>query len=190
MSFASKFCNLLSDKSYSKLKIEDPLTVVKFIPMSQTPSSFPSLGYPKKFNPNYFHNIQGLICQLKDKILNVDLFQMLRENVDHGSSMTILVKTLINSQESATNASLIVFLVEFVPLLEPIWQLLFDKEHLAEELKERRELRQYHFDAYITVKLETLSFKFQSQEADGMMQSKADAAIEHHERVVTLEKLI
>jgi len=132
MSFASNFCNLLSDKSYSKLKTEDPLTLLKFIAMTQTPSSFPSLGYPKKFNLNYFHSTQeDLIKQLRDKILNVDLFQMLRKNIKYSSSLIILVKTLINSQESTANASLLVFLVEFVPLLEQISQLLLDKRHPA-----------------------------------------------------------
>jgi len=165
--------------------------VLKFIAMSQTHSFFPSLGYPKKFNLNYFHSAQeDLIRQLRDKILNVDLFQMLRKNIDHSSSLIILVKTLNNSQESAANASLLVFLVEFVPLLEQISQLLLDKRHLVEELKERRGLQQHNFDEYVTLKLESLSFNLQVHEANGMMRSKAYKAIEHQERVVTLGKLI
>jgi len=61
------------------LKNEDPLTVLEFIVMSQTPTSLPSLGDPKKFNPNYVHSAhENLLKQLKYKILNVELFQMLR----------------------------------------------------------------------------------------------------------------
>jgi len=111
------------------------------------------------FNPTYFHTAQeNLLKQLKDKILNVDLFQVLQEDIHRSSSLIILVKTLLNSLESAANTSLLVFLVECVPLLEQISQLFFDKQHLVEELKERWRLRQHHFDEYITTKLESLSF--------------------------------
>jgi hypothetical protein len=75
---------------------------------------------------------------------------VLQEDTQHSSSLIILVKTLLNSLESAANASLLAFLVEFTPILKQISQLLFDKKHLAEELKEQRELRQHHFDVYIT----------------------------------------
>jgi hypothetical protein len=118
MDCASKYCDLLSDKTYSQWKTEDPITALRIITMTQTPTSLPSLGYPKAFNPNYFHSAQdNLLKQLKDKILDVDLFQVLQEDTQHSSSLIILVKTLLNSLESAANASLLAFLVEFAPLL-------------------------------------------------------------------------
>lgn len=149
------------------------------------------MGYPKAFNPDYFCSAQeNLLKQLKDKILDVDIFQVFLEDIQRSSSLIILVKTLLNSPESTTNSSLLAFLVEFAPLLEQISQLLFDKHHLYEELKERRGLQQHHFDEYVTIKLEALSFALHSHEENSMIRSKASEAIEHHERFVTLGKLI
>jgi hypothetical protein len=191
MDSASSYCSLLSDRTYSQLKAEDPLTALKFITMSQAPTFIPSLCYPKVFNPDYFHSAQeNLLTQLKDKILNIDRFQVLQEDIHCSSPLIILVKTLLNSLEYVANVSLLVFLVEFFPLMEQISQLLFDKQNLAEELKERRGLRQHHFDEYITTKLEAFSFNLQIHEGSGTIRSKASEAIEHHERVVTLGKLI
>jgi len=188
---ASKYCGLLSEKTYSQLKTEDPLTTLKIITMSQTPTSLPSLGYPKAFNPEYFRSAQkNLLKQLKDKSPNVDIFQVLQEDIQRSSSLIILVKTFLNFPESAANPSLLAFLVEFALMLDQISQLLFDKQQLTEELKERRGLRQHHFDEYVTIKLEALSFNLHPHEENGMIQVKAFEAIEHHERAVTLRKLI
>lgn len=65
-------------------------------------------------------------------ILNVvDLVHVLQEDSNIGLDLTVLVKTLSNSQEFATNASLLTFLVEFAPLLEQKTQLLYNNQQLA-----------------------------------------------------------
>jgi len=54
----------MSNEEFLKLKVKDPRTTLKLLIESKSPSSFPSPGYPKKFNPNYFESAhQGLLKQ-------------------------------------------------------------------------------------------------------------------------------
>ena len=56
--------------------------------------------------------------------------------------------------------------------------------------KSKGGLRQYHFDENVTIKLKAWSFALHSHKENSMIRSKAFEAIEHHERVVTVGKLI
>lgn len=113
---------------FSELKDTDPSMALRLILESNLPSSFPSPGYPKKFNLNYFESAHdGLLQQLQAKFLDVNLFHVLEKDFSHDSYLFALVNTLNNSQESSTNFSLLVFLVGFAPLLGQILQLVCDK---------------------------------------------------------------
>lgn len=69
----------MSNEEFLKLKVKDSLTALKLLIESKSPSSFPFPGYPKKFNPNYFESAhEGLLQQFQEKVLNVDLFQVLQ----------------------------------------------------------------------------------------------------------------
>jgi len=64
MTSSSNLCIFMSNEEFLKLKVKDPLTTLKLLIESKSPSSFPSPGYPKKFNPNYFESAhQGLLKQ-------------------------------------------------------------------------------------------------------------------------------
>jgi hypothetical protein len=157
----------MSNEEFLKLKAKDPLTGLKLVIKSNKSSSFPSPGYPKEFNPHYFESPHdGLLQQLREKVLNVDLFQVLQENSNIGLELTALVKTLSNSQESATNASLLAFLVEFAPLLEQITQLLYNKQQLAQRIMECNNLRQHHLEGYDSAMYVALSLDRQVKESN------------------------
>jgi len=81
-----------------ELKAKDPFMALRLIVESNVPFSFPSPGYPKEFNPNYFESAHdGLLQQLQTKFLNVNLFHVLEKDSSHGSDLVALVKTLSNS---------------------------------------------------------------------------------------------
>jgi len=110
-----------------ELKAKDPSMALRLIVESNIPS-FPSPGYPKDFDPNYFESAHdGLLQQLQTKFLNVNLFHVLEKDFSHGSDLVALVKTLSNSQESTTNSSLLAFLVGFAPLLGHVVQSFSEK---------------------------------------------------------------
>ena len=55
-------CIFISNEEFSKLKVRDPLTTLRLIIESNTPSSFLSPGIPKDLNPHYFESAQeGLL---------------------------------------------------------------------------------------------------------------------------------
>jgi hypothetical protein len=177
----------MSNEDLLKLKAKDPFMALRLIIESNIPSSFPSPGYPKEFNPHYFESAHdGLVQQLQEKILNVDLFHVLEKDSNHGLGLIALVKNLSNSQESTTNASLLVFLVEFAPLLEQITQLLYDKQQLTQKIVEHRNLRLHHLERYDSVARETLSINTSGKESNEVVQSKALKAIEHYELAIKL----
>jgi len=177
----------MSNEEFLKLKAKDPLTALKLIIESKKPSSFPSPGYPKEFNPYYFESAhEGLLQQLRENILNVDLFHVLQEDSNIGLDLTVLVKTLGNSQESATNVSRLTFLVEFAPLLEQKTQLLYNNQQLSQRMMECHNLRLHHLEGYDSATYEALSLDKQVKESDEVVRSKALKAIEHHVVAVKL----
>jgi len=125
---------------------------------------------------------------LQQKILNVDQFHVLEKDSNHDPGLIALVKTLSNSQESTTNASILVFLVEFAPLLGQITQLLYDKQQLTQKIVEHCNLRLHHLERYDSVGRETLSLDTSGKELDKVVQSKALKAIEHYEVTIKLEQ--
>jgi len=181
------FCIFMSNEDFLKLKAKDPFMALRLVIESNIPSSFPSPGYPKEFNPHYFESAHdSLIQQLQEKILNVDLFHVLEKDSNHGLGLIALVKNLSNSRESTTNASLLAFLVEFAPLLEQITQLLYDKQQLTQKIEEHRNLRLHHLERYDSVARETLSLNTSGKESKEVVQSKALKAIEHYELAIKL----
>jgi len=137
MPSAPPLCIFMSDEKFLELKAKDSHLALRLIIESNVPSSFPSPGYPKNFDPHYFEGAHdGLLQQLQANFLNVDLFHVLEKDFIHGSDLVALVKTLRNSQESATNFSLLVFLVELelAPFLGQILQLLYDKQQLTQRI--------------------------------------------------------
>jgi len=187
MASTPNLCIFLSNEEFFKLKARDPLVALRLVIESNTLSSFPSLGYPKEFNPHYFESAHDdLLQQLQEKILNVDLFHVQEKDSNHGSDLIALVKTLSISQESTTNASLLVFLVEFAPLLGHITQLLYDKQQLTQKIVEHRNLRLHHLERYNSVAREVLSLDTSDKESNGVARSKALKAIEHYEVAIKL----
>jgi hypothetical protein len=88
----------MSNEDFLKLKAKDPFMALRLIIESNIPSSFPSPGYPKEFNPHYFESAHdGLVQQLQEKILNVDLFHVLEKDSNHGLGLIALVKNLSNN---------------------------------------------------------------------------------------------
>lgn len=82
---------------FLELKAKDHPMALRLIIEINIPSSFPSSGYPKEFNPHFESAHDGLLQQLQETVLNVDLFNVLEKDSNHGLDLIALDKTVSNS---------------------------------------------------------------------------------------------
>jgi len=99
-----------------------------------------------------------------------------------------LAQTLINSQESTSNASRIAFLVKFTPLFKQIIKIFSNKHEIDKRIIARNNFQQQQLEKYNSAKNEALSFDNKTKEAIELVQLKDLKAIEHYEVFVQLEK--